>query len=245
LDAATVALRGVSTIYEGERVPALREISCSIDDRSLVGIVGPNGAGKTTLLEVINGLVRASVGEVAVLGAPVSSTSHRLRREIAYLPQDLFFEATTPFLARDVVLMGCFGRMGVFRFPRRADRDAARDAMTAVGIDALAARPIGRLSGGQQRKVLLARVLARRPRVLLLDEPTTNLDPESKEEVSQLVLRIHGRLGLTTLVVSHEAGLLIDAVERVLTLVRGRLVSDRPQQAASRGATGVATEERL
>jgi len=228
LGSHAVELEGVTAVYEGERIPALHGISLLVEAGELVGIVGPNGAGKTTLLEVINGLLPITSGKVRVLGQRVLPSSHRLRRRIAYLPQDLFFEPPTPFLAKDVVLMGRYAKVGAFRFPGKSDRSLAREAMREVGILDLVERPIGRLSGGQQRKALLARVLAKRPQVLLLDEPTASLDPASKEEISRLVLQIHHELSLATLTVSHEAGPLLDCADRVLTIEKGCLVSDAP-----------------
>ncbi len=221
-----IALEAVTATYEGERIPALHGITLAVDAGRLVAIIGPNGSGKTTLLEVVNGLLPITSGTVRVLGETVSTKSHRLRRRVAYLPQDLFFDPQTPFLARDVVLMGRFATVGPFRIPGPTDRRLACEAMEAMGIAALAARPIGRLSGGQQRKVLLARVLARRPEVLLLDEPMTNLDPQSKEELGELILQVQDDLSPTTLLVSHEATLLLQAADRVLTVVGGRILPE-------------------
>ncbi len=228
MDDHAVALDNVTAIYEGERIPALYGITLAVDYGNIMAVVGPNGAGKTTLLEVINGLLPVTTGTVRALGEEVSPSSHRLRQRIAYLPQDLFFDPSTPFLARDVVLMGRFAQLGAFRFPGRSDHAVVRDALRAVGVEDLARRPIGRLSGGQQRKVLLARVIARRPKLLLLDEPMTNLDPQAKEELSRLILRIHAELSLTTIFVSHELGPLLDAADRVVTIVAGKIASDAP-----------------
>jgi len=220
-----VELSDVSAVDEGERTPALHNVSLHAERGEMIAIVGPNGAGKTTLLEVINGLLPITEGTVRVLGELVSPRSHRLRREIAYLPQDMFFPPDTPFLARDVVLMGRFAGIGPFRPPRREDHEQTMQALTAVGAEELSRRPIGRLSGGQQRKVLLARVIARQPRVLLLDEPLTNIDPEAKEDLSCLILKIHRQLGLTTLFVSHEFGPLLAAADRLITVVAGRIIA--------------------
>jgi len=228
LGTTAIELINVCAVYEGERIPTLHDITFTVEEGELVAIVGPNGVGKTTLLEVVNGLLPITTGEVTVLGELVCPSSHRLRQEIAYLPQDLFFGPSTPFLAKDVVLMSRFAKVGPFRFPSKMDRALVAEAMSSVGILDLVGRPIGRLSGGQQRKVLLARVLAKRPRVFLLDEPTTNLDPESKEEISRLVLQIQHELSLTTLVVSHESGPLLEEADRVLNLARGRLISESP-----------------
>jgi zinc/manganese transport system ATP-binding protein len=232
LEPPAIDLVGVTAVYEGERIPALHKVTLAVSAAELVGVVGPNGAGKTTLLEVINGLLPITTGAVRVLGETVGVSSHRLRQRIAYMPQDLFFMPSTPFLSRDVVLMGRFAVIGTFRFPSKRDRALADEAMAAAGIGDLAARPIGRLSGGQQRKVLLARVLAKHPRVLLLDEPTASLDPESKKEISHLVLHIHHELSLATLTVSHEPGPLLDRADRMLTIAGGRLVSDAPGRVA-------------
>lgn len=226
MDDHAVELDNVTAVYEGERIPALYGITLAINHGNIVAIVGPNGAGKTTLLEVINGLLPITTGTVHALGEEASPNNHRLRQRIAYLPQDLFFDPSTPFLAYDVVLMGRFAQLGVFRFPGRNDRTVVRDALRAVGMEDLARRPIGRLSGGQQRKVLLARVIARRPELLLLDEPMTNLDPASKEELSRLILRIHVELSLTTLFVSHEPGPLLESADRIVTMEAGRIASE-------------------
>ncbi len=224
MDDRPIELTNVSAIYTGESLPALHGINLTIEQGEITAIVGPNGAGKTTLLEVINGLLPITSGRVRVLGETVNPGSHRLRQQIAYLPQDLAFDPVTPFLARDVVLMGRFAQLGPFRLPRRDDRVAISRAMTSVGVDGLSHRPIGRLSGGQQRKVLLARVLARHPRILLLDEPMANLDPESKGDISRLILRIHEELSLSTLFVSHEPGPLLDSADRIVTIAAGRIV---------------------
>ncbi len=220
----SIELTNVSAVYEGESLPALHEINLTIEHGEIAAIVGPNGAGKTTLLEVINGLLPITSGRRRVLGEIVTSGSHRLRQQIAYLPQDLAFDPVTPFLARDVVLMGRFAQLGPFRLPRRDDRAAISQAMASVGIDGLSRRPIGRLSGGQQRKVLLARVIARHPQILLLDEPMANLDPDAKSDISHLILRIHAELSLSTLFVSHESGPLLDSADRIVTLEGGRIV---------------------
>ncbi len=229
MDDYTIELENVTAIYEGERIPALYGISLAVDRGVILGVIGPNGAGKTTLLEVMNGLLPVTAGTVRALGAAVSPRNHRLRQRIAYLPQDMFFDPPTPFLARDVVLMGRFARLGMFRLPGREDHRAVSVALAAVGAEELARRPIGRLSGGQQRKILLARVIARQPEILLLDEPMANLDPQAKLELSHLVLRIHRELRLTTVVVSHEPGPLLDAADRIITIVAGRIaVPEQP-----------------
>jgi len=230
VDGPVVALSDVSAAYEGERVAALHEVTFCVCAGEQIAIVGPNGAGKTTLLEVINGLLPVVSGDVKVFDQVVSRRSHRLRAGIAYVPQDTVFPPDTPFLVRDVVLAARFGRSGALRWPSTADRAVARSALDALGIAELGGRPVGRLSGGQQRRVLLARALAQRAALLLLDEPTANLDSESKVEVARLVCEIRRDLDATALVVSHEGGQLLEQADRVVTLVAGWIVKSAAEE---------------
>ena len=121
-----VELSDVSAVYEGERTPALHNLSLRVDSREMVGIVGPNGAGKTTLLEVINGLLPVTEGTVQVLGERVGPGSHRLRRRIAYMPQDMFFPPATPFLVWDVVMLG--------RLPNEGSHSVQKDSLLTLRI---------------------------------------------------------------------------------------------------------------
>ncbi len=235
MDRPVIRLSRVEAAYEGERAATLRDIDLSVREGELLGIVGPNGAGKTTLLDVIDGLLPVVRGDVRVFGEEMGPDAHRLRRSIGYVPQDLFFSPSTPYLVRDVVLMARFGELPPFRFVRRADREALAEALAAVGLAPLSRRPIGRISGGQQRKALLARALAQRARLLLLDEPTANLDPEAKADIEHLVVSLKDELSSTALVVSHEAGYLRDHAGRIVTIVEGRIVTDRP---AGKGGSG-------
>ena len=221
-DVATLV--DVCAAYEGERDATLRGVSLTVGSREQLAITGPNGAGKTTILEVMNGLLPFQSGTVRVFGESVGPSSHRLRAEIAYLPQNLFFSADTPFLVRDVVLTARFAKSRVRRLAPTEDRRIVDHALMAVGIAELQRRPVGRLSGGQQRKVLLARVLAQAARLILLDEPTANLDVQAKEEIAALVAVVRRELGAAAVIVSHEAGPLRNAADRTARVESGRIV---------------------
>uniref|UniRef100_A0A7C4CEG0 ATP-binding cassette domain-containing protein n=1 Tax=candidate division WOR-3 bacterium TaxID=2052148 RepID=A0A7C4CEG0_UNCW3 len=154
-----VELRHVSVSYQNHL--ALRDISLDVDRGDFLGIIGPNGAGKTTLLTAINGLGRVHAGTVRVLGEPATRGSLvRLRCRIGYVPQEQYIDPRAPITAYEAVLMGRFGRLGLLRPARAADRARARQAMELVDIAALAERPVGRLSGGEKQKTALARALA-------------------------------------------------------------------------------------
>lgn len=223
-------LDAVQAAYEGERIATLHDVTIRIFAGERVAVIGPNGAGKTTLLEVVNGLLPSTSGQVRVWGRSVSDSGHWLRARIAYMAQELFFEPSTPFLVKDVVTAAVYGRIGWLRWPSKADRDRIRGALATIGIDELARRPIGRLSGGQQRKVLLARALAQNAQLLLLDEPTANLDPDAKLDVARIVRSIEAELGATTLIVSHEGGPLLEDAARLVRLEGGRITHDGPMR---------------
>jgi len=235
VDDRVIDLREVSVGYEGERAATLRGVTVSVERGRLVAVTGPNGAGKTTLLEVVNGLLPVIAGTVRVFGDRMTTRSHRLRRRIAYLPQELFFPPETPFLAVDVVRTARAAAIRPFHPMRAEDRLAVAAALAAVGMERAARRPIGRLSGGQQRRILLARAWAQKAELLLLDEPTSNLDPSAKDEVVRCILGVRRELGATALVVTHDAGPLTEASDRTLRLDAGRIVGDRARGAVPVG----------
>lgn len=219
-----VSLVDVWASYEGERHATLAGLTLSVFPEEQLAITGPNGAGKTTILEVINGLLPVVSGQVRALGQNVTPTSHRLRSRIGYVPQNLFFPPDTPFLVRDVVLTARFGKQNRWSVSAAADRHHVDGALASVGISHLGGRPVGRLSGGQQRKTLLARALAQKAELLMLDEPTANLDPAAKQEVADVVALIREELGAAVVVVSHEAGPLLDASDRTVAVEAGRII---------------------
>lgn len=234
-----VELDRVGASYEGEAVPTLYDVDLCVGAGERIAIIGPNGAGKTTLLEVVNGLLPATSGAVRVFGESMRDHGHRLRTRIAYVPQSLFFAPETPFLVRDVVIAARFALLGRIRWPGRRDRAAVGEALAAVRAVDLGGRPIGRLSGGQQRKVLLARAVAQGAELLLLDEPTANLDPEAKDEVARLVRQIEREMIATSLLVSHEGGPLIDGADRLLRIETGRITHDGPVAEVRAALSGV------
>lgn len=211
----------MSAVVEFDRVgfsyddaPILREVSFAIEPREFVYVIGPNGGGKTTLLKLILGLLEPSAGEVRVFGRP----PRECRRRIGYMPQHATLDPQFPVCVGDVVLMGRLGgrtRIGSYS---RADRAAARAALDEVGLADLLRRPFSALSGGQRQRVLIARALACEPEILLLDEPTANLDPHIEEQFHDLLRRLNERL--TILLVSHDVGFVSQSVRRVLCVNR-------------------------
>ena len=198
-----VELYGVSTYYSGETKPAIADIWLKIPQESLMLLVGPNGSGKTTLLETILGLLKPKTGKIRLLGYEIPKMASEARKMCGYLLQDFMKPPEEPFLVREVVGMGIasnkpFGRLN------EEDWKKVEEVLSLVGIRNLADRPIGKLSGGQQQKVMLARVLVRKPKLLLLDEPFSALDETSRKFIAENLLPKLVNNGCTVIMVSHD-----------------------------------------
>jgi zinc transport system ATP-binding protein len=204
-------LRDVTLTRRG--IPVLEDVDLTLRGGEFVGLIGPNGAGKTALLKVILGLFRPERGSVRVFGRPPRES----RGLVAYVPQYAGFDVSYPVRVRDVVLMGRLG--GRFRLrPSARDREAAERALDRVGLTALADRQVGRLSGGELQRVLVARALAQEASLLLLDEPTANLDTR----VEHALYDVLGELpdDTTVILVSHDVGVMHRHVSAVACLNR-------------------------
>jgi zinc/manganese transport system ATP-binding protein len=229
-------MKGVYTAYEGADRPTLTDVHLTVGRGEFIIIGGPNGAGKTTLLETINGMLPVTHGNVQVCGFNLHGDGVHVRCRVGYLLQNFSFDPLTPFTVKEVVLMGCFGKIGLFRKPGREECEAAENALRLLDIEELADRPIGQLSGGQQQKVLLAQNLVRSPEVLLLDEPFSNLDMFARESIIALLSRLVAS-GVTVVIVSHAFDDLPDRTVRVLVMHEGRITLDRECSPSDVGQT--------
>ena len=225
-------LEKVSTVYEGERRPAIRDVNLTLGEKELVYVVGPNASGKTTLLETINGLLPAFKGRVLVFGLDLRVRGKDVRREIGYVPQDFMAEPGEPYTALDVVLMGRYGKIGVLHRPEKRDLQKTTEAMRLMGVDELANNPMGKLSGGQQQKVMIARALAKEPKILLLDEPFSNLDPDSRVKIPEIISRVHEEREMTTIIVTHDIHQMLKQCRRAVVMNNGRIVADETPEKA-------------
>jgi zinc transport system ATP-binding protein len=210
-------VEGVSFRRNGRSV--LRNVSFSIQEHELVGLIGPNGGGKTTLLQVILGVLRPEGGRVGVFGKDPLQLG-RERSQIGYVAQARAFDRSFPARAKDVVLMGTFGGLGPLHYPGSEEREHALATLAEVGMREKADRPIGRLSGGEQQRVFIAQALVSRPRLLILDEPTAGVDPEREDALLHLLVRLKRESKLTILMVSHNVSLIRAHTDRILCLNR-------------------------
>lgn len=210
--------RGLSVAYHAE--PVLRGIDLSVPAGVVMGVVGPNGSGKSTLIKAMLGLVPRLTGQVEFFGEPLD----RVRRRVGYMPQHTSVDWDFPTTVADVVTMGTYGSLGLFRRPGRKEHARAREAMDRTGITNLADRQIGQLSGGQRQRVFLSRTLAQDPDLYLMDEPFQGVDIVSQQAIVDVLhdLRAQGR---TIVLVHHDLGTVPDYCDRVTLLNSGQLIA--------------------
>lgn len=220
---AGIVVQGATVTYRNGHT-ALHDASFELPMGTITALVGINGSGKSTLFKAIMGLVRLAAGQISVLGMPAERA---LRQKFtAYVPQAEEVDWDFPVLVEDVVMMGRYGHMGPLRIARRADHQAVDAALQRVDMSALRKRQIGELSGGQRKRVFLARALAQDSRIILLDEPFTGVDVKTEDQIIQLLreLREEGRIMLVS---THNLGSVPEFCDRVV-LIKGTVLAHGP-----------------
>lgn len=203
-----VVVRFEDVSFSYTRVPVLHDVGFHIHENEFVAFVGPNGSGKSTILKLLLGLERPSSGSISLFGQSVrSGLSH-----VGYVPQHADYDPSFPVSVREVVTMGLLKPFS--RQKKAEDNIAVNAAMELVEIEDLASRPYSALSGGQRRRVLVARSLASKPRLLVLDEPTTNMDVESESRLFHTLGQLKGNT--TIVIVTHDSGFVSGLTDVVL-----------------------------
>ncbi|CAA2142441.1 manganese/iron ABC transporter ATP-binding protein [Hyphomicrobium sp. ghe19] len=220
---AGLAVRNATVTYRNGHT-ALRDASFAIPTGTIAALVGINGSGKSTLFKAIMGFVRLAQGDISILGQPVDRALKQ--NHVAYVPQSEDVDWNFPVLVEDVVMMGRYGHMGMMRIPRRADHEAVSAALARVNMSDFRKRQIGELSGGQKKRVFLARALAQDGRVILLDEPFTGVDVKTEDAIIKLLrsMRDEGRVMLVS---THNLGSVPEFCDRTVLLNRTVLAHGR------------------
>jgi len=208
LDSVTVSMNGKTV---------LDDINLVIGPGVHTGIIGPNGGGKTTLLKVILGLIPPDRGTVQLFGH-LNPGETSPKGMVGYVPQKCVVDPRFPVSVFDVVMMGRYGPLGLFRRPGKKDRDVAMENLQKVEMEKFADRPIGHLSGGEQQKVFIARALCSSPQLLILDEPTTGVDVQSQDQFYRLINQLKIELGLTVIMVSHDVGMITSYIDDLVCI---------------------------
>lgn len=210
----SIAVEGVTVRYTNG-VTAVTDASFALGAGTICALVGINGSGKSTLFKTLMGFLKPARGSVSIAGLPVRQALKR--GLVAYVPQAEEVDWTFPVLVEDVVMMGRYGHMGFLRIARQADREAVEQALARVNMLEFRTRQIGELSGGQRKRVFLARALAQGGQVILLDEPFTGVDVKTEDAIVGLMreLRDEGRLMLVS---THNLGSIPDFCDQVVII---------------------------
>ena len=218
----TVNVSNLTVSYYGNEV--IRNISFTFNTGNLIGIIGPNGAGKSTLMKAILGLIPRDSGKIGICGQPVKS----IRKNIAYVPQRSNIDWDFPILVRDTVLLGTYPKLGIFRRPKKSDKEWAQHCLEKVGMQNFSKRQIAELSGGQQQRIFLARALAQKADFFFLDEPFVGIDVASEEMIIRILKNLRDE-GKTVFVVHHDLTKVEDYFNELI-LINKELIESGPVQ---------------
>ena len=220
-----ITAKGVYVTYRNGQT-ALRDTTFDIPTGTITGLVGVNGAGKSTIFKAIMGFVPVAKGEITILGQSVKAALKA--NLVAYVPQSEEVDWSFPVLVEDVVMMGRYGHMGFFRIPAATDHAAVTSALTRVNMTEFRKRQIGELSGGQRKRVFLARALAQDATVILLDEPFTGVDVQTEDAIIKLLREMRDE-GRVMLVSTHNLGSVPEFCDRTV-LVKGTVLAYGPTE---------------
>jgi len=204
----------------------LEDITLEINQGEFIAILGPNGAGKSTLLKLLLGLYKPTAGKIRILGSMPSKGNN----EIGYAPQHRILEADLALRARDVVGFGLDGNKWGIGFPSKERTEKVNKALEEVDMIHLADMPVGKLSGGEQQRLLIAQALLTDPKILFLDEPLSNLDITHAQAIVTLLYKIARERNITVLLVTHDVNPLLSIIDRVVYVANGHAAIGKPEE---------------
>jgi manganese transport system ATP-binding protein len=208
---SAIAITDLHVSYFGNE--AVKGVSLSVEPGNLVGIIGPNGAGKSTFLKAMLNLIPTDKGDIKIYGNDIK----QVRKKIAYVPQRSDIDWDFPITVLDAVLIGTYPNLGLFKRPKKKEKQWALQCLERVGMEEYSARQIGELSGGQQQRVFLARALAQKAELFFLDEPFVGVDLGSEETIVNILKDIRNQ-GKTVVVVHHDLSKATDYFDELILL---------------------------
>ncbi len=210
----------------------LSNISLEIYNGEYIAIIGPNGGGKTTLARMLLGLEKPTTGTVKIFGKKLGD--FKSWDKIGFVPQRAsLVDANFPATALDIVNMGRTSKRGIFSSMKKEDKDAVQDAMMKMDIMDLKDKMIGTLSGGQRQRVMIARALASKPEILILDEPNTGVDMVSQKSFYTLLAKLNKEEKITIVFITHDIGVIADDIGRLFTINQKAIICNDPKEALS------------
>ena len=210
----------------------LKNISFEIFNGEYVAIIGPNGGGKTTLIRMLLGLSKPTSGEIRIYGKKLSRFKEW--NKIGYVPQRAsHVDANFPATVQDIVEMGRVSKRGFFSAASKEDKEMVHDAMLKMDVIDLKDKMVGTLSGGQRQRVMIARALASRPEILILDEPNTGVDMASQKRFYTLLSKLNKEENITIVFITHDVGVIADDIGRLFTINQKAIICNNPKEALS------------
>lgn len=216
----TISVKNLTVAYQGKL--AIDRINVNIPNGVITGIIGPNGAGKSTLLKGMMGLIKTESGVTTVGGAPIKE----MQKNIAYVEQRSLIDLSFPIKVSEVVLLGTFPKLGLFRRPKKAEKEKVLDCLEKVKMSEFKDRQIGELSGGQLQRVFIARALAQEADIIFLDEPFVGIDMVSEQVIIHLLKEMRDE-GRTIVIVHHDLHKVTDYFDDLIIL-NHRLIANGP-----------------
>mgnify|MGYP000154909927 CR=1 FL=1 len=226
-----VILKNISFSYNQQ--PLFQDVSLEIFEGEFIGIIGPNGGGKTTLMKLIMGFLNPTKGNIFLFGGDPKANLNK----IAYVPQNLRFDKKFPISVGELVLSGLLSRLSFYGCYRKEDKLLAKKMIKKMRLEDLSERPLGTLSGGQMQRALIARALVSSPKLLLLDEPTANVDKQTKEEIYSTLKNLAGEM--TIIMVTHDLAASIELVDRVICCVQDKVTTFKASEVCEHFALGL------
>ena len=225
-----------SLTYALNGSPILSEVGFSAEKGEYISLIGPNGAGKTTLLKLLDGLLKGAGGSLKIGGVSIAGLSRKeLAKKVGYVPQGE--SGQLPFSVYEFVAFGRYAHTGAFGVFSPKDAAAVERAIGLAGVGGFRNRPLASLSGGERQRVFIAAALAQAPQILLLDEPTTFLDPKRQSEINGLLAELNRKEGATIIAATHDINSALQQSGRIIALKAGRVVFDgTPEEIVSSGA---------
>ena len=207
----------------------IENITFSVEEGSIVAIIGPNGAGKTTLIKAILGLIPYSAGSISLFGRPLKGNNSHIN--VGYVPQRLDFDRTFPLTVSELLSFTVPPIHPFYFYKRRGKNKHIRQLLEVVGVQNLTDRSIGKLSGGELQRVMIAKAIANNPKILFLDEPSSGVDIEGQEKFYDLIMRLNREKGLTVILISHDLNIVYRFADNVLCLNRKLVCTGKPREA--------------
>lgn len=200
----------------------LKNINIDIEENKCVVITGHNGAGKTTLIKAINNLIPIKTGTVKIFNEKINN---KIKKYIGYIPQTNYFDNFLPISVREAISVGIFAKNGIFKKFTKKDSDTIFDIAKQLKIENLLDKPIGQLSGGQLQKVSIARVFAQDAKIILMDEPLTNLDKNSQEDILNIIDFLKKEKNLTIIIITHNLQQVPKCCSKIITMENGEIIN--------------------